>query len=237
MRTGWRVECRVGPAASLHRRWPPPDAEHQRAVAVCRVTGPRTLVLGSTQPAPSGDDPPGLALTRRPSGGGAVLVWPGAQAWIELWLPRHDDRFDDDVVRAAAPLGEHWVHALAAVGVAAPTAVHRGRLEAGRFGSVVCFAGIGPGEVTVDGRKVVGLSQRRTRSGVRFQTTVPLLWDGPGTVAALVTAGAIAASAAPALLADVAGAATGLRDLVTPGSGPDLLGRVEDAFVDALAGW
>jgi hypothetical protein len=42
---------------------------------------------------------------------------------------------------------------------------------------VVCFGGTGPGEVVVGGAKVVGLSQRRTRDGARFQCSVPLAWD------------------------------------------------------------
>ena len=41
----------------------------------------------------------------------------------------------------------------------------------------ICFAGIGPGEVTVDGRKVVGLAQRRTRAGALFQCAALLRWD------------------------------------------------------------
>ena len=41
----------------------------------------------------------------------------------------------------------------------------------------MCFAGIGPGEVTVDGRKVVGLAQRRTRAGALFQCAALLRWD------------------------------------------------------------
>ncbi len=40
------------------------------------------------------------------------------------------------------------------------------------WSSLVCFAGLGPGEVTVDGRKLVGISQRRTRAGARFQCAV-----------------------------------------------------------------
>jgi len=40
----------------------------------------------------------------------------------------------------------------------------------------VCFAGRGPGEILVDGRKVVGISQRRDRSGARFQCTALLAW-------------------------------------------------------------
>ena len=37
------------------------------------------------------------------------------------------------------------------------------------WSALVCFAGLGPGEVTLDGQKLVGLSQRRTRDGVRIQ--------------------------------------------------------------------
>ena len=40
----------------------------------------------------------------------------------------------------------------------------------------MCFAGLGPGEVLVDGRKVVGISQRRDRFGARFQCTALLAW-------------------------------------------------------------
>ena len=42
---------------------------------------------------------------------------------------------------------------------------------------VVCFAGLAAGEVTVGGAKVVGISQRRTRAGGRFQCSVPLQWN------------------------------------------------------------
>jgi hypothetical protein len=50
----------------------------------------------------------------------------------------------------------------------------------------VCFAGLGPGEVTVDGRKAVGIAQRRTRAGSLFQCAVPLRWDGARLARALV---------------------------------------------------
>ncbi len=41
---------------------------------------------------------------------------------------------------------------------------------------VVCFAGLGPGEVTVGGQKVVGVCQRRTPRAVLFQTAAVLEW-------------------------------------------------------------
>jgi lipoate-protein ligase A len=42
---------------------------------------------------------------------------------------------------------------------------------------LVCFAGLAPGEVTVGGRKVVGVAQRRTRRHARFQCAVLHRWD------------------------------------------------------------
>jgi hypothetical protein len=41
----------------------------------------------------------------------------------------------------------------------------------------VCFAGLGAGEVVVGPRKLVGISQRRTRDGARFQCVVHRSWD------------------------------------------------------------
>ncbi len=37
------------------------------------------------------------------------------------------------------------------------------------WSSMVCFDGVGAGEVLVDGRKLVGISQRRTRHAARLQ--------------------------------------------------------------------
>ncbi|MDH3295859.1 MAG: hypothetical protein OER95_16190, partial [Acidimicrobiia bacterium] len=41
-----------------------------------------------------------------------------------------------------------------------------------------CFADLGHGEVLLDGRKVVGLSQRRTRHWSRLQALAIRRWDG-----------------------------------------------------------
>ncbi len=40
----------------------------------------------------------------------------------------------------------------------------------------MCFAGVGPGEVLLGRRKLVGISQRRTRGGARFQCMVHVRW-------------------------------------------------------------
>jgi hypothetical protein len=65
-----------------------------------------------------------------------------------------------------------------------------------RWSSDVCFAGIGPGEVMVGQSKLVGVSQRRTRSAARFQTMVHLRWR-PDVVASLVAESPSAQELAP----------------------------------------
>lgn len=136
------------------------------------------LVLGSTQPAPPGPAGPGVEVARRRSGGGAVLVEPGGLLWVDVAVPAGDPLWDRDVGRAFLWLGDVWVSALAGAGVAEATA-HRGPLRRSPWSDVACFAGLGPGEVTVAGRKVVGISQRRSRDVALFQCAALLSWDAP----------------------------------------------------------
>ena len=203
---------RRGPVTELLRPWWPDRAVP--AIAVFEVTGAPTLVLGSTQgrfvlgsaartgsyeelradvePQSNGGPASGEGnLTRRASGGGAVLVSPGAQVWIEVFLPRGHPLWRDDVVLSGLWIGEAWADAFRSLGSPETALVHRGRLSGGSWSKVVCFAGLGPGEVTVGGRKVVGIAQRRDRGGARFQTTSPLVWDPVRTLGALASLGII----------------------------------------------
>jgi lipoate---protein ligase len=180
----WAVERHRGPAAALHALdWPDPVI---RTVWVLEVDAP-ALVLGSTQPAGEVDAAAlagaGIEVARRRSGGGAVLLEPRGSVWVDVLVPRDDPLWDDDIGRSFTWLGEAWAGALADLG--RPGAqVHDGALVCGRFGRQVCFAGLGPGEVTVDAVKAVGLSQRRTRAGARFQGVVHRSWS-PAALAAI----------------------------------------------------
>lgn len=127
------------------------------------------VVLGSTQP--ESVVRPGVRWARRRSGGGAVLVEPGGLVWVDVFVPAGDPLWDDDVGRAFLWLGRAWADAIGQGAV-----VHEGPLVATRWSPLVCFAGLGPGEVTVGGRKVVGLCQRRTRAGALFQCAALLEW-------------------------------------------------------------
>jgi lipoate-protein ligase A len=161
----WSVERLTGSATELHSRALPDPVE--RVAWILEATAP-ALVLGSTQP---WIDAPALEVCRRRSGGGAVLVRPHEVLWIDVLVPRGDPLWDDDVARATHWLGETWRDALG-VGL-----VHTGEMIRTLWSSAICFAGVGPGEVLVDGAKVVGISQRRTRAGARFQCAVMRTWD------------------------------------------------------------
>lgn len=185
-------------------------------MTVCSVDQP-ALVLGSTQPASAFVASPAVPVVRRRSGGGAVLVEPGRLVWVEVIVPVGDPLWQADVGRASWWLGRAWALALADLGVGGAE-VHMGGLVRSEWSSLVCFAGLGPGEVTVGGRKVVGLAQRRARAGAVFQCAVPLAWRPADLVGLL----ALSAAEAERALADL---------------GPRVLalgGREEGAVVDAL---
>jgi lipoate-protein ligase A len=175
--TDWMIEERAAPAAELldggrGEPWP------HRWVQVAVVERP-ALVLGSTQVDRIVDrgaaEAAGVDVVRRRTGGGAVYVAPGAQVWIDCWVPSGDPVLERDIGRSFDWLGTVWRAALAATGVEAT--LHAGRLEPGRWGRLICFAALGPGEVHVGGAKVVGLSQHRTRAGSRFHTAALLGWE------------------------------------------------------------
>lgn len=216
--SGWLFEPRVGTAAVLHEPWPPAPENAGRVISCCEVTGPVSLVLGSAQ----GDDTAdadalaavGAGLVRRRSGGGAVVVRPGGQIWFDAWVPRGDALWQEDIVAGALWMGEAWSSALASLGLTAT--VHRGRATKNDWSGLVCFAGMGPGEVSVAGRKVVGLSQRRVRAGARLQSLALAHWE-PAEVADML---AIDHSRRRRLVEEVAGAAAGL-DVVLPGVADD----------------
>ena len=63
--------------------------------------------------------------------------------------------------------------------------MHRGPPVRTPWSDRVCFAGLGSGEVTVGGRKVVGLSQRRTKAASLFQCACLLTWD-PGPLSRIL---------------------------------------------------
>ncbi|HWI02868.1 MAG TPA: hypothetical protein VNT52_03450 [Acidimicrobiales bacterium] len=190
----WDIRRRRGaPADLFDHEWP-----STRTAWVLEPTS-TAVVLGSTQP--DAVVVPGTPAVRRRSGGGAVLMEPGGLVWIDVVVPVDDPLWEVDVGRAFAWLGETWAAALGGGATA-----HAGPLVTTPWSRLVCFAGLGPGEVTVDGAKVVGMSQRRTRAGALFQCAALLEWRPERLVDRLT----LTAEERRQALTDVAGAARGL---------------------------
>jgi lipoate-protein ligase A len=176
---GWAVTAASGSAQELHDRPPDPTLGHE--IRLNRVTR-SALVLGSSQSAdlvdPARAASLGFEVCRRRSGGGLVVVRPELDTWIDAIVPPWSPLWDPDVGRAFHWLGAVWAQALEALtDPGAGVTVHRDRLQGARGGRLACFASLGPGEVSVDGAKVVGISQRRTADAARFQCVATWSWD------------------------------------------------------------
>ena len=216
-----RIERVSGSATELVGQ-PFPEVLPTALVQVFRLS--RTaLILGSGQKETIADlaaaEAAGVDVVRRRSGGGAVLLAPGRSLWIDVLLPRDDRRWSDDVVASSVWLGDTWAAALGELGVAAT--VHHGGLQKTRWGRLVCFGALGPSEVVFDGRKVVGIAQRRTRDGARFQCLVHDDWDPAALLDLLVL--------------DPPDRAQALADLADAAAGPGVpLAALEQAFLTCL---
>jgi lipoate-protein ligase A len=172
-----RVKNLTGSTADFHARTVPEGLTEAEAWVFAPAD--RSLVLGSAQQESIADSDAaaraGVEVAKRRSGGGAVYVDPDRCLWVDVVVPRHDERWSDDVREATYWLGELWQRALATIGL--DTRLYRDGLEQTPWGRLVCFAALGPGEVLVGDRKVVGISQRRTREGARFQCIAYDRWD------------------------------------------------------------
>ena len=163
-----------GPAGELHER----PIVAVANVEILEITRP-AVVLGSTQSFDvvnmSRASELGFDVVRRRSGGGVVILQPDDHAWIDVTVPRDHHLWSDDVEHASWWLGEVWCDVLRETDSSARWEVHRGKLTASAPERRVCFASVGPGEVgrreSVP-RKVVGVSQRRTKDAARFQCTL-----------------------------------------------------------------
>lgn len=160
--------------------------------ATVRKIEQQVVVLGRAQKA----EVVGLPWVRRMSGGGAVLLTPGEVVWVDVELARGHALWDDDVGRASWWVGQAWADALGL------GEVHRGGVvRCTPWCKAICFGGLGPGEVHVDQRKIVGIAQRRTRESALFQCAINLRWDPAPLVRALGLPEAAVADLAGAVIA------------------------------------
>ena len=168
----WGRHDWTGTAADFHAM----ELPYERALWWCNVETP-TVILGSTQSIDdvnqNSADESGVLVSRRRSGGGAVFVHPSDSVWIDITISRDDPLWQDDVDQSMLWLGELFVEALSPW---VQANVYRDSFSNGIDGRVVCFSSSSPGEVFVGANKLVGISQRRGREGVRFQCVLYRHW-------------------------------------------------------------
>jgi lipoate-protein ligase A len=154
-----------------------------------------------------------------------VLVAPGGQIWLNVFVPVGDPLWSDDVGRASWWLADMWARLLQEAGVSGSEIVvhrdaggrgagatsrpHTGLAGSGgvagadgggrRWSKLLCFAGVGSGEVLVRGLKVLGISQRRDRHGGWFHSSLLLRLDADRLVSVLALDEATRRDAAEAL--------------------------------------
>jgi lipoate---protein ligase len=169
----WGRHDWTGTAADFHAM----ELPAERALWWCQVQDP-TVILGSTQTVDDVDQniavESGLLVSRRRSGGGAVFVHPTDSVWVDITISRNDPLWKDDVVQSMLWLGDLFVAALSSW---VQAQVYRDSFSTGVDGRVVCFASSSPGEVFVGTDKLVGISQRRSRDGARFQCVLYRQWQ------------------------------------------------------------
>ena len=146
-----------------------------RATMVRVTVATTVVVLGGRQTTTVLRDEPSARrpVLRRRGGGGVVLAHPG-DLWCDWWFPTDDERWRADVREAAMEVGQWWAGALSSR-VTGDVRVHEGPMVGADEHRVACFAGRGPGEVFVGGRKAVGLTQWRVREGTYLSSVLPAL--------------------------------------------------------------
>jgi lipoate-protein ligase A len=164
----------------------------------------------------------GVEVLKRSSGGGPVL-WDRDLLALDVVLPRGHRLAPDDVVAAYRWLGTALADALTALGVPDVEVLTLPRARAAQAvpgpAADACFGGMSPWEVLAGGRKVVGLSQTRRRTGALLQAGVLLGFDADRLARLL--------GRDPAWATGLAATAGGVRDVAPGVAAQDVVEAVE----------
>lgn len=197
-KNGWSFNELAQEAVEHHRQ---PYPTGRREVFVVSTTRP-AIVLGSSQlkglatkDLITQDLPDGTDVVVRKSGGGLVYLHPNHFVWIDVCIPADDPLFLEDISKSARWLGDVWCEVFSSLGILAE--VYNGTYIRGVSSGFknsksklanpkneleICFLSRASGEVITKNqpasldKKLVGISQRRTKRGVWFQTFLHLEW-------------------------------------------------------------
>ena len=184
----WRIETKYSETALAHEasldEWGKPTIWIIEPKDSC-------LVLGKSQRGkPFLDlsylEEQGINLTVRQSGGGAVLVSPSDMLWVDIFVPERSKFWIGDIAKASVWIGGIWRDALKLLDV--ECSLFEGKFSRSAVSDLICFAGKGPGELFVGGKKILGISQRRSKSGTRFQCALIINWKPEHMIAAYSSA-------------------------------------------------
>ena len=139
---------------------------------VVRLADPLIVLGGSQSDDVLRDDVDDQFMVRRRRGGGGVVLVQPDDLWLDWWIPRSDSRVTDDVTRNSLLAAQWWYRALAPALPSVPQ-IHGGPLQVEKSLRDVCFAGAGPGELFVDGKKLLGVTQWNVREGCFLSTLIP----------------------------------------------------------------
>lgn len=172
-----RIHRLTGSCSEFHQR--PFPGGNDPVISLFTPVQP-AIILGSTQKPSLINEISCLVnnieIVKRRSGGGIVFLAEDSTIWIDVEIHREHSLWLNDVGESSLWLGEVFKKELSEL-CDLNLELHRSALIKTAWSPLICFAGRGPGEVfSQDGRKVVGISQRRTRDWARFQCAISLQW-------------------------------------------------------------
>ena len=148
---------------------------------VRRVTSKHNvLILGSSQSRESVDLNQcakwRVDVINRRTGGGSIFLTPTNLLWVDFIITRGDVLWDDDIHRSSLWVANTWKVALEAL-ISTPLTIASQVSQKSDLEKSFCFAGTSIGELVFESRKLVGISQRRTRDKCIFSTGIYVTYD------------------------------------------------------------
>ena len=123
-----------------------------------------------------------INLTVRQSGGGAVLVSPEDMLWVDIFIPQGSKFWIPDIAKASMWIGKIWHDALKRLNI--ECSLFDQKFSRSEASDLICFISRAAGELFVANRKILGISQRRSKFGTRFQCALIINWKPEQMIAA-----------------------------------------------------